>query len=515
MLDNIEAAALEKVLFQDVTKRFPGVLANDRVTLQIRRGEVLGLVGENGAGKTTLMNILYGLYQPDEGQIYVDGLPVEIRSPSDAIDHGIGMVHQHFMLVRPFTVTENLVLGLRDGRGPFLDLKQAQRKVEDLAAGLGIQVDPQARIWQLSVGEQQRVEILNALLRHVDLLILDEPTAVLTPQETEALFTILRRLTGQGKSVVFITHKLQEAIAATDRISVLRHGVVVDTVPTVEVSERQLASMMVGREVLFSYERKPGNGSGELLSVQDLKVRGDRNLLAVDGVNLTVKSGEILGIAGVDGNGQTELCEALAGMRPIEAGTVKINGRPFERLDPLTVAAQGVGYIPADRHHTALVLDMPVWANAVLKRFGENQFCRNLLLRRKSIHAFSSKLIEEYDIRVSGPKVMARGMSGGNQQKLVLARELSTDPEVLIADQPTRGLDVGAIEYVHERLLEQRARGKGVLLVSRELEEIFSLSDRIAVMYEGRIVEVVSSENADRELIGELMAGVTHLAGND
>lgn len=497
----------EKVRLHEVTKRFPGIVANNRVSLNIARGEVLGLVGENGAGKSTLMNILYGLYQPDEGQIYVDGRPTHIRSPSHAIDHGIGMVHQHFMLVRPFTVTENLVLGLSDGRSPFLNLKEAQHKVQELASAYGIAVDPRARIWQLSVGEQQRVEILNALLRRVDVLILDEPTAVLTPQETDMLFGAFRRLTEQGKSVVFITHKLQEAMAATDRISVLRQGTLVDTVPTAEVTERELASMMVGRELLFSYARPQSEAGQELLAVEDLKVRGDRGPLAVDGVSLAVRSGEILGIAGVDGNGQNELCEALAGLRPIESGAMRIKGRPFTQLDPLSLARQGVGYIPADRHHTALVLDMPVWANTVLKRFHDSRFCRNLLLRKKEILEFSRKLIDEYDIRVPGPKTATRTLSGGNQQKIVLARELSTDPDVLIADQPTRGLDVGAIEYVHERLLEQRARGKGILLLSCELDEVLSLSDRIAVIYEGRILDVLAAGEASRERIGELMAG--------
>lgn len=507
-----QANSLERVRLHEITKRFPGIIANNRVSLNIARGEVLGLVGENGAGKSTLMNILYGLYQPDEGQIVVDGRPAAIRSPAHAMDHGIGMVHQHFMLVRPFTVTENLVLGLSDGRSPFLNMKEARRKVQDLATTYGLDVDPGARIWQLSVGQQQRVEILNALLRRVDVLILDEPTAVLTPQETDVLFATFKRLTDQGKSVVFITHKLQEAMTAADRISVLRQGSLVDTVPASDVTERELASMMVGREVLFSYSRVQREAGEELLAVEDLKVRSDRGPLAVNGVTLSLRSGEILGIAGVDGNGQNELCEALAGLRPAESGTFRIKGRPFTQLDPRSVARQGVGYIPADRHHTALVLNMPLWANAILKRFGDSRFCRSLLLRQKEILNFSRKLIAEYDIRVPGPTAITRGLSGGNQQKIVLARELSTDPDVLIADQPTRGLDVGAIEYVHERLLEQRAKGKGILLLSCELEEIFSLSDRIAVIYEGRIVGVLSAADASRERIGELMAGAMHAA---
>ena len=510
-----EGSPRAKLRLQDVTKRFPGVLANDHISLSLNRGEVLGLLGENGAGKTTLMNILYGLYQPDEGQIYVDDQPVQFRSPSQAIAYGIGMVHQHFMLVRPLTVTENLVLGLGSARSPFLAIKREQEKVKKLADNYGIQIDPQAKIWQLSVGEQQRVEILNALLRQVDVLILDEPTAVLTPRETEALFGTLRRLTKQGKSVIFITHKLEEAITAADRISVLRQGKLVDTVPTGGVSERALASMMVGRDLLFSYNREPSEDGPELLSVNELKVRGDRGLLAVNGVNLAVRGGEIVGIAGVDGNGQKELCESLAGLRSIESGTVKIKGNSYKRFDAQTAMRAGVAYVPADRQRTALVLEMPLWRNMILKRFADIRFCRNLILRTNAILSFTRALIKEYDIRVHSEKARTGGLSGGNQQKLVLAREFSTDPDVLIADQPTRGLDIGAIEYVHEKLLEQRRNGKAVLLVSCELDEVLRLSDRVAVMYEGQIVKVLPIEKADREVVGELMAGVKHHARGD
>lgn len=499
----------------NITKRFPGVVANDRVCLNVNPGEVLGLVGENGAGKTTLMNILYGLYQPDKGTILIDGKKAQIRSPHDAIALGVGMVHQHFMLVRTFSVTENLVLGLAESGSPFLDLPGVEAKIRGLSESYCIPVDPRVKIWQLSVGEQQRVEILDALLREARVLILDEPTSVLTPQEAEALFNTFRLLTQQGKSVIFITHKLDETITATDRVTVLRRGRVVGTTRTSETTERDLATMMVGREVLFSLERKPLRSGSELLSVEGLWVRGDKGLPAVKGVSFFVREGEILGIAGVDGNGQRELCEALVGLRPIESGQVTIKGVTFSQLTSREAIGQGVGYIPEDRQRTGLVLDFPLWRNAVLKRYAENQFCGRLLLRFQAIITFARKLIQGYDIRVPSEWVVARAMSGGNQQRLVLARELSSEPDILIANQPTRGLDIGATEYVRSKLLEQRDAGRAILLLSRELNEVLSLSDRVAVIYEGQIVDTMSAAEADVERVGPLMAGLQQNESGD
>jgi simple sugar transport system ATP-binding protein len=497
------------IQLEKITKRFHRLVANDQVTIDIYPGEVLGLLGENGAGKTTLMNVLYGLYQPEEGKIWVDGVPVQITSPQEAIHHGIGMVHQHFMLVRTFTVAENLALGLRQSRSPLLTIDKVAGRLQELSEAFHIPVDPQALVWKLSVGEQQRVEILNALFREARVLIFDEPTAVLTPQETEALFATFRLLIGQNKAVVFITHKLDEALAITDRIAVLRQGHLVGVRPTQEMTERELAKMMVGREVLFDFTRQAQKTGAVGMSAKDLWVRGDKGLPAVKGLSLSIHGGEILGIAGVDGNGQRELCEALVGLRPIESGQVVLGGLTFSSLTPRQVIEKGVGYIPEDRQRTGLVLNFPVWRNAILKSYRLSQFCRVLFLRFQEIMAFTRDLIKQYDIRVPHEKVLVNTLSGGNQQKLVLARELSSNPEILIANQPTRGLDIASIEYVHSQLVQQRDKGKAVLLVSRELREVMSLSDRIAVMYKGQIVGSMTAREASVERIGALMLGIT------
>jgi ABC-type uncharacterized transport system ATPase subunit len=493
----------------NITKRFHKVVADDQVSLDIYPGQVLGLLGENGAGKTTLMNILYGLHQPDEGQIWVDGNLVHISSPQEAIKLGIGMVHQHFMLVRTFTVTENLALGIRDNLSPLLNLDSVETTIMQLSDTFHIPVDPKAKIWKLSVGEQQRVEILNTLFREARVLIFDEPTAVLTQQETESLFTTFRLLTGQNKAVVFITHKLEEALGITDRIAVLRQGHLVGVRPTSQITEQEIAKMMVGREVLFNFERNARAISPEILSVKELWVRGDKGVPAVKGLSFSICGGEILGIAGVDGNGQRELCEALVGLRPIKSGQVAINSRVYSKLTPREAIEKGVGYIPEDRQRTGLVLSFPVWRNAIIKSYRLSSFSKYLLLRYQEILTFARELIRRYDIRVPNEQVVVSSMSGGNQQKLVLARELSADPDVLIANQPTRGLDIASIEYVHSQLLQQRDKGKAVLLVSRELSEIMSLSDRIAVMYKGQIVGVMPSQEANIEHIGALMLGIT------
>lgn len=491
-----------------VTKRFPGVVANDRVSIDVRAGEVVGLVGENGAGKTTLMNILYGFYRPDEGRILIDEKETWIRSPQEAMRMGIGMVHQHFTLVRTFSVAENLVLGMRGNGSPFLRMREIEEEIAETSRKYGLEVDPRAKIWQLSVGEQQRVEILSSLLRQAKVIVFDEPTAVLTPQESDALFRTFRALTSQGRSVIFITHKLGEAISATDRITVLRRGRVVATRLTSETTAGELARLMVGRDVLPSRNDEVIVPGEEIIRVKDLWVRGDNGLHAVKGLSFSVRRGEILGIAGVDGNGQRELCEALVGLRSIETGQVEIKGITVPSYSSRKAIDMGVGHIPEDRQRTGLVLNFPVWRNAVLRRYRERDFCQGLWLRLKNMVAFARGLIKAYDLRIPSERVKARVLSGGNQQKLVLARELSSSPDLLVANQPTRGLDIAATEYVHSRLLENRRAGRAIVLVSRELTEILDLSDRVAVMYEGKIVKILPVGEANVSRVGFMMAGL-------
>jgi simple sugar transport system ATP-binding protein len=489
-----------------ITKQFPGVLANDNVDLDLERGEVHALLGENGAGKSTLMNILYGLYHPDEGEILMDGKPIRMSSPRDAIDRGIGMVHQHFMLIPVMTVAENIVLATEPHKGPLLDLDAARERVSELSRRYGLAVNPDAKIEAITVAQQQRVEILKALYRGARILILDEPTAVLTPQEAEELFEIVRALTDQGESVIFISHKLNEVLEIADRITTLRRGKRVDTVPREGATEESLARMMVGREVLLRVEKAPAQPGEPLLHVEGLQVFDDRGLEAVRGVDLEVRSGEIVGIAGVDGNGQTELIDALAGLRKPAAGTIVLAGKDVTRTSTDDRLHEGLGHIPEDRQRRGLVLDFSLAENMALHDFDEQPYSRFGWLYPGRMVATARRLIQEFDVRGGGPQTPASSLSGGNQQKVILAREVSRSPQVLIAAQPTRGLDVGAIEFIHRRLVEQRDAGRGVLLVSFELEEVLSLSDRILVIYEGQIVGEYSPDVSEEEL-GIAMTG--------
>jgi simple sugar transport system ATP-binding protein len=493
-----------------ITKRFPGVLANDHIDLTLEEGEIHALLGENGAGKTTLMNILYGLYQPDEGQISVRGRRLQIHSPSDAIRAGIGMVHQHFMLVPVFTVTENVMLGEEKTHlGGVLDHRSAAERIRQISEQFGLQVDPEAYVKDLPVGVQQRVEIIKLLYRRADILILDEPTAVLTPQEAEELFKIMRSLTEQGKSIIFITHKLREVLEVADRITVIRDGKVVGTTTPEKADRNKLATMMVGREVELEVERTPAHAGEVVLEVEDLLVLDDRDQVAVDGVTFQVRGGEVFGIAGVQGNGQTELVEAITGLRPVLQGSVTILGTDTTNSSPRRIAELGVAHVPEDRQQDGLVLPFPVADNLALMTYYKPPFARGAVLRFDEILRSAQRLIDEFDIRTPSALTPVASLSGGNQQKVIVAREFSRPIRVLVAAQPTRGLDVGSIEYIHKRIMEKRDQGCGVLLVSSELDEILELSDRIGVMYRGKLVAVVPAERASKENIGLLMAGVS------
>jgi ABC-type uncharacterized transport system ATPase subunit len=490
-----------------ISKRFPGVVANDAVDFDLRRGEIHALLGENGAGKSTLMNVVYGLYSPDEGEIRIKGKPVTIDSPSAAIEHGIGMVHQHFMLIPVMTVAENIVLATEPTRaGVLLDVAAADRRVRELSQAFKFAIDPEARIENITVGQQQRVEILKALFRGADILILDEPTAVLTPQEASDLFEILRNLVREGMSVIFISHKLNEVLAIADRITVLRRGKRIDTIPREGATEESLARMMVGREVLLRVEKKPVQTGEALLTVEDLDVTDERGLPAVRGVSFEVRSGEIVGLAGVDGNGQTELVEALSGLRKPAAGRVSIGGEDVTNSRTRHHLDAGLGHIPEDRLRRGLVLEFSLAENLALHDYRKEPNSRFGWLRPGRIIAWARRLLQEFDVRGGGAEARASALSGGNQQKVVVAREVERDPSVLIAAQPTRGLDVGAIEFVHRRLVQERDDGRAILLVSLELEEILSLSDRILVIYEGQIVGEYDSTVTGEEL-GIAMTG--------
>jgi len=492
-----------------ITKAFPGVLANDTIDFQLEKSEIHALLGENGAGKTTLMNILYGLYRQDEGRILLNGQEVHFDSPTDAIGCGIGMVHQEFMLIPVFTVAENIILGIETTRGgAFLDRARAVKRISELSHQYGLSVDPTAYVKDLSVGVRQRVEIVKALYRQAQILILDEPTAVLTPQESKDLFKIMRSLAEQGKSIIFITHKLKEVFAVADRITVLRDGRVVGTTRPEETSERELASMMVGREVLFRVDKKRATPGEEVLVLENLRALDDRHAVAVDGVSFSVRAGEILGIAGVRGNGQRELVEAVTGLRPSADGRIEILGRDTTNAPPRRVIEAGTAHIPEDRHKHGLVLGYPVDDNLVLCTYYQIPFARSFLINEEAIDRNAEALVKEFDIRTPSIHTIASSLSGGNQQRAIVAREFSRPIKLLIANQPTRGLDVGSTEFIHRRLVEERDGGVAILLISAELDEIMSLSDRIAVMYEGRIMDILPAEEATRERLGLLMAGV-------
>ena len=491
-----------------ITKRFPGVVADDNVDFDLRRGEVHALLGENGAGKSTLMNILYGLYRPDEGEILVGGKPVAFDSAKDAIESGIGMVHQHFMLIPVMTVAENIVLAQEPTRNAvFLDFDAARERVRHLSETFRFAIDPDALVERITVGQQQRVEILKALYRRADILILDEPTAVLTPQEAGELFSILRTLVREGMSVIFITHKLNEVLEIADRITVLRRGKKIDTVPSAGSTEESLAQMMVGREVLLRVERPPATPGDPLLEVADLEVLDARELPVVRGVSFKVHAGEIVAIAGVDGNGQTELIEAITGLRHADSGTIKVGGKSLERASPRRVIDAGVGHIPEDRQRRGLVLEFSIAENVALHDYRNEPDSKWGWLFPQRLVDRARRLIKDFDVRGGGPHTRAGALSGGNQQKLVVAREVDRDPSVLIAAQPTRGLDVGAIEYLHRRLVEERDEGRAILLISLELEEVLSLADRILVIYEGEIVAEHDSGATEEEIGIEMLGG--------
>jgi general nucleoside transport system ATP-binding protein len=491
-----------------ITKRFPGIVANDDVSLDVRKGEVHALLGENGAGKSTLMNILYGLYKPDEGEIRLQGKPVVFTSAKDAIRAGIGMVHQHFMLIPVMTVAENIVLGIEPVRdGILLDERAAEERVRELSKQYGLAVDPTALIADITVGQQQRVEILKALYRGAEILILDEPTAVLTPQEATELFAIVRSLRADGKSIIFISHKLNEVLEIADRITVLRRGKKIETVPREGATEESLARAMVGREVLLRVDKPKAQPGEPLLEVENLNVLDDRGIEKVRGVSFAVRAGEIVGIAGVDGNGQSELIDAITGLRKRESGTIRVAGKSLEHASARDVLDAGLGHIPEDRQRRGLVLEFTIAENIALHDYANPPDAKWGWLFPGKLVERARSLIREFDVRGGGPLTRAGTLSGGNQQKVVAAREIARDPKVLIAAQPTRGLDVGAIEFLHRRLVEEREEGRAILLVSLELDEILSLSDRILVLYEGEIVGEHGADVSDSELGLEMLGG--------
>ncbi|TDB38965.1 MAG: ABC transporter ATP-binding protein [Actinobacteria bacterium] len=492
---------------REITKVFPGVLANDRVSMRLERGEIVALLGENGAGKSTLMNVVYGLLTADGGEVLVDDAPVKIKSPRHAIDLGIGMVHQHFMLVEPLTVTENIVLGREPGRLGVIDFATARERVREISERYGLRVDPDAKIIDLSVGMQQRVEILKALYQGARVLILDEPTAVLTPQEVTELFTVVRSLVDEGLSAVFITHKLEEVVAIADRILVMRDGKVVGETTPAATDEIGLARMMVGRDVVLRIEKGASKRGATVLEVEDIHVDDDRGLEAVKGISFSVSGGEILAIAGVDGNGQRELVESIVGLRRPKGGRIELKGNDITHANARASIEAGVSHIPEDRHRRGLVLEFDIAENIILGDHRTPPVARNGIMHPKAITEVARKRIADYDIRTPSERVDAENLSGGNQQKVVVAREIGRNPELLVAAQPTRGLDVGAIEFVHRQIIRERDAGKAVLLVSLELEEVLSLADRILVIYEGRIVKEFAVADADAETLGYYMTG--------
>ena len=501
-------ARIESLEMRGITKRFPGVLASDHVDFDVKSGEVHALLGENGAGKSTLMKILYGLYHPDEGEILLDGKPVTISSPTDSIDLGIGMIHQHFMLAETLTVAENVALGLPSSRGILTDLDRVSKRIIELADIYGLKIDPSAYIWQLSVGQQQRVEIIKALYRGAALLILDEPTAVLTPQEVDELFVIMHQMVKDGHGLIFISHKLHEVIEISNRVSVLRDGRKMGTRPISEVTKQDLANWMVGREVGFI----PDRGHAELgevrLQLTNLSCGSDRGTPGLRDINLEIRSGEILGVAGVSGNGQRELAEAITGLRKVTAGKVILEGDEITNNQPGHITERMLSYIPEERMRDGMIKDFTVAENMILREHHKPPFSRSGFLNLKGIAAHTDELIKKFRVKTPSRDTHAKNLSGGNIQKIVLAREISRQPRAIIAAQPTRGLDIGATEYVREQLLEERRKGTAVMLISEDLDEILALSDRIAVMYEGQVMDIVPRDEATLERLGLLMAGV-------
>jgi simple sugar transport system ATP-binding protein len=496
------------VRLSGITKRFLDVTASDDITFDLFPGEICALLGENGAGKTTLMNILFGYYTCDEGEVFIKGEKVKLSAPKDAISRGVGMIHQHFALVPSQTVLENIVIGTDSGKAIFLDLNSARRVLIALQERFGLQVDPDARIWTLSVGEQQKVEILKALYRDVDILIMDEPTAVLAPAETEELFKTLRFLVKEGRSVVFISHKLNEVMDISDRIVVLRAGQVVAQRDAAETNIRELANLMVGRELLESIEKKKLEPGRPVLEIENLDSLNDKKIPAIKNLNLVVRRNEILGMAGISGNGQRELTEILFGLRNPTGGSVNIGGNRLNFGSPASAIGLKMGRIPEDRIDTGLMMDLSVEENLILENHTSAEFQKYRLMNSARIRRFSDEMIAAYDVKTAGREAMAKSLSGGNLQKIMLARELGGQPTVIVAAQPTRGLDVGAMEYIHQRILKERERGAGILLISEDLDEVFNLSDRIVVIYEGEIMGEARSENASREQVGLWMSGV-------
>jgi len=499
---------IDGVEMRGITKRFPGVLASDHVDFDVKSGEVHALLGENGAGKSTLMKILYGMYHADEGQILLNGRPVSIASPTDAINLGIGMIHQHFMLVQTLTVAENVALGLPSSRGPLTDLDRVSKRIVELAAIYGLKIDPDAYIWQLSVGQQQRVEIIKALYRGAALLILDEPTAVLTPQEVDEFFIIMHQMVKDGYALIFISHKLHEVVEISNRVTVLRNGKKIGTRPTSETTKQDLANWMVGREISFAPDRGNVERSEIRLKLDQLSCGSDRGTPGLRGVSLEIHSREILGIAGVSGNGQRELAETVTGLRKVTSGRIYLEGKDVTGFAPGDLTDRMLSYIPEERMRDGMIRDFTVAENMILREHHKQPFSRSGFLKLKDISIHTDKLLSQFHVKTPSQETLAKNLSGGNIQKIVLAREISRNPRAIIAAQPTRGLDIGATEYVREQLIDQRKRGAAIMLISEDLDEILALSDRVAVIYEGSIMDILSRQDATREKLGLLMAGV-------
>ena len=492
---------------REITKVFGEFVANDKINLELRKGEIHALLGENGAGKSTLMNMLAGLLEPTSGEIVVNGQVVKLDSPSKAASLGIGMVHQHFMLVEAFTVAENIILGSELTKNGVLDIARATREINELSERYGLAVDPSAKVADISVGAQQRVEILKTLYRGADILIFDEPTAVLTPSEIDELMTIMKNLVKEGKSIILITHKLDEIRAVSDRVTVIRRGKSIETVEIVGATNADLAEMMVGRSVSFKTEKQPAQPKEVVLSIKDLVVNENRGVPAVKNLSLDVRAGEIVGIAGIDGNGQSELIQAITGLRKIESGSVELKGQSIVGLHPRQITELSVGHVPEDRHRDGLVLEMMISENIALQTYYKEPLSKKGILNYTNIIDYAKKLMQEFDVRAASEIVSASALSGGNQQKAIIAREIDRNPDLLIVSQPTRGLDVGAIEYIHKRLIQERDNGKAVLVVSFELDEILNVSDRIAVIHDGKIQGIVTPETTNKQELGVLMAG--------